>query len=394
MGGSSELQFVELQGLRYIGLGALVDELSPKERVYDTLEQLRTRTERLISIGYLVDKHPSEHNHHQSSNSAVASTSKTTQTVPLDVWNINNRDTRQSMSKHVELIVELTKVRSQSLHKTSECFLRKLWKAPHSPAVSFSFCLFLSFFLSLQNKRFHALKEELTAQLRVQKLHSSKGHNRYLSGITAHNLGVLAVLTGKPEEAVSYFREAICLKETAFGRTDAEVALSWDELGIQFFARGDFDGALTSFREAHSVRNGLLQQQQQLQQLQQQQQLEPDSGVALSPAQHPSVAMVLNNMACCYFQMGNARQALLTLEEADEIQQRAVGSSVQAELDLLHVAIVICNCGYMKLALKQYEDARSLLEEALLIQQSVLDDHHRAVRDTLSNIEFANAFHS
>lgn len=257
------------------------------------------------------------------------------------------------MSKHVELIVELTK-----------------------------------------NKRFHALKEELTAQLRVQKLHSSKGHNRYLSGITAHNLGVLAVLTGKPEEAVSYFREAICLKETAFGRTDAEVALSWDELGIQFFARGDFDGALTSFREAHSVRNGLLQQQQQLQQLQQQQQLEPDSGVALSPAQHPSVAMVLNNMACCYFQMGNARQALLTLEEADEIQQRAVGSSVQAELDLLHVAIVICNCGYMKLALKQYEDARSLLEEALLIQQSVLDDHHRAVRDTLSNIEFANAFHS
>ena len=109
---------------------------------------------------------------------------------------------------------------------------------------------------------------------------------------------------------------------------------------------------------------------------------------------HPGVAIVLNNMACCYFQMGDHEKALQTLQEADEIQQKAVGSSAQADLDLLHVAIVICNCGYLKLALKQYEEARSLLEEALLIQQSVLDDNHRAVRDTLSNIEFANAFHS
>jgi tetratricopeptide (TPR) repeat protein len=218
------------------------------------------------------------------------------------------------------------------------------------------------------------LKDELTSQLRSQKRHPNTGFNKYLAGITAHNLGVLAVLTGKPDDAVSYFREAICLKEGAFGRSDPEVALSWDELGIQFFARGDFDGALTSFREAHAVRNE-----------QNKQGGTPD---------HPNVAMVLNNMACCYFQMGNPREALLTLEQAEEIQQKAVGSSAQAELDLLHVAIVICNCGYLKLALKQYEQARSLLEEALLIQQSVLDDNHRAVRDTMSNLEFANAFHS
>lgn len=180
-------------------------------------------------------------------------------------------------------------------------------------------------------------------------------------------------MRGKPDEAIAYFREAICLKESAFGRKDREVALSWDELGIQFFARGDFEGALTSFREAHAVRN-----------------VKNDG----SSSSHPSVAMVLNNMACCYFQMGDHLKALETLQDADEIQQKAVSSSAQADLDLLHVAIVICNCGYLKLALKKYEEARSLFEEALLIQQSVLDDNHRAVRDTLSNIEFANAFHS
>jgi len=190
---------------------------------------------------------------------------------------------------------------------------------------------------------------------------------------------VLAVLRGKPDEAIAYFREAICLKESAFGRDDGEVALSWDELGIQFFARGDFDGALTSFREAHSVRSSHHRSR----------------APGDEDSRHPSVAMVLNNMACCYFQMGDYHKALQTLQEADDIQQKAVGSSAQADLDLLHVAIVICNCGYLKLALKQYEGAVSLLEEALLIQQSVLDDNnHRAVRDTLSNLEFANAFHS
>jgi tetratricopeptide (TPR) repeat protein len=348
------LQFVELQGLQFIGLGALADELTPRERVYDTLEQLRTRTERLVCIGYLIDK--------PSTEERGASITKTTYTVPLDVWAKTNGDSQQaSMSSQVRSIVDLT-----------------------------------------TSKRFHALKDELTAQLRKQKHFPSSSNNKYLAGITAHNLGVLAVLTGKPDEAVSYFREAICLKEAAFGRNDAEVALSWDELGIQFFARGDFDGALTSFREAHGVRNGLIREEQQLIHSQSSRSSRSGGGGGsassptppASPAQHPSVAITLNNMACCYFQMGNARQALRTLEEADEILQKAVGSSVQAELDLLHVAIVICNCGYMKLALKQYEEARSLLEEALLIQQSVLDDNHRAVRDTLSNIEFANAFHS
>ena len=227
-------------------------------------------------------------------------------------------------------------------------------------------------YLVPQSKQFKRLKEELSKAFRIQKTHPNKDDNQYLAGITAHNLGVVSVLTGNPDEAVAYFREAICLKENSFGRNDRQVALSWDELGIQFFARGDFDGALTSFREAHSAR----------------------SSHGEDSSRHPRMAMVLNNMACCYFQMGNHPEALKTLLEADEIQQRAIGSSAQDELDILHVAIVICNIGYLKLSLKQYEEGRSLLEEALLIQQSVLDDNHRAVRDTLSNIEFANAFHS
>ena len=88
------------------------------------------------------------------------------------------------------------------------------------------------------------------------------------------------------------------------------------------------------------------------------------------------------------------KTAMFTLRQARETQGKAIGSSAQADLDLLHIATLISNCGYIKLSLKEYEEARSLFEEALLIQQSVLDDSHRAIRDTLLNMEFANVFHS
>jgi tetratricopeptide (TPR) repeat protein len=200
--------------------------------------------------------------------------------------------------------------------------------------------------------------------------HPTRGNNKYLAGITAHNLGVVNVLAGRPDEAITYFREAINMKTIGFGKNNPEVALSCDELGIQLFAKGDFHGALKCFKEAHAVRSRIQ-----------------------DASRRPQQAMVLNNIACCYFELGDHGKALSLLQEADSIQQLAIGSSAQADLDLLHVAIVICNCGYLMLALKDYENARSLFEEALLIQQSVLDDRHRAVRDTLSNLEFANAFH-
>jgi tetratricopeptide (TPR) repeat protein len=215
------------------------------------------------------------------------------------------------------------------------------------------------------------MTEELITTLAAQKKYPLRTNNFHMCGITAHNLGVIRVLAGADDEATPIFKQAIALKSASFGPDHPEVALSWDELGIQLFARGDFESSLSAFHEAHNIRS-------------------KQEG----SSSHPNLAMVLNNIACCYFQMGNHRTALLKLQEASEIQHKAVGSSAQADLDLLHVAIVVCNCGYLNLALKQYEEAQSLFEEALLIQQSVLTDDHRAIRDTLSNIAFANAFHS
>jgi hypothetical protein len=90
----SGAQFVELKGVRFIGLGAVCDELSPRERVFDTLEFFRTKTERLLSIGYILDKEGG---------------GKTVETIPLEFWTRDFPDER-SMSSICRKTIELVRV--------------------------------------------------------------------------------------------------------------------------------------------------------------------------------------------------------------------------------------------------------------------------------------------
>jgi hypothetical protein len=344
-----ETQFVELKGIRFIGLGAVIDELTPRERVYDTLEVLRTKTDRLLSIGYILPAAESNNNNGNSPSRSPGpragtgrggglaarsvsepSFEKVVESIPYEAWARDCID-EASMSVNVQNIVQL-----------------------------------------VQKKNFAALRRELQMELSTTKNSLHSGINFYLAGIVAHNLGVASVLAGLDTESIEIFKDAIQLKEVAFGKDHPQVAQSWDELGIQFFARGDFVRARESFQIAHNLR------------------VEKSTHAAADPL----LAMTLNNVACCDFQTGQYEQALKTLESARDIQHQAASSAEHGELDLLHIAIVYCNCAYLCLALKRYDEARVILEEALLIQQSVLDDDHRAVRDTLSNLEFTNAFHS
>jgi tetratricopeptide (TPR) repeat protein len=171
-----------------------------------------------------------------------------------------------------------------------------------------------------------------------------------LAGITAHNLGVLHVLALKDDEAIPLFQEAIDRKRQAFGLNHPEVAISLDEIGIQYFAREKFSASLEAFQEALRIRA-----------------LDTDRSGGLPHASR--MAMVLNNIACCHFQMGQHEDALRTLQEAREILNVSTGSSTVADLDLLHVAITNCNYAYLLLRIKKYDEARSIFEEALLVRK-------------------------
>jgi len=64
---------------------------------------------------------------------------------------------------------------------------------------------------------------------------------------------------------------------------------------------------------------------------------------------------------------------LNTLQEARDLLSSATGSNATADLDLLHVAITHCTYGYLLLRAKQYEKARSIFEEALLVRRSLVE---------------------
>jgi hypothetical protein len=72
-----------------------VDELSPEQRIRETLEQLTAEPKRMISIGYLVDEEAPK-----TSQIAVEEATKVTETVDLDVWRKNYPDDK-NMSKPV-----------------------------------------------------------------------------------------------------------------------------------------------------------------------------------------------------------------------------------------------------------------------------------------------------
>jgi tetratricopeptide (TPR) repeat protein len=123
--------------------------------------------------------------------------------------------------------------------------------------------------------------------------------------------------------------------------------ISLDEIGIQLFAQEKFDEALKAFIESRKILSKWY------------------------GSSHPRLCMVNNNIACCTFQMGNGVGALLTMNEAREVQRlRNDNSPAKADLDLLYMAILLNNTGYLLVNTKQYDEARASFEEALLVSLS------------------------
>jgi hypothetical protein len=109
-GNGPSTQLVELNGVRFIGLGALIDELTPRERVYDTLEQLTTRTDRLVSVGYLLnDVRPTVEPSFDGRLEQPTPPRKVTETVPLDIW-IQNFPDDNSVCFDVKRTIEHIRV--------------------------------------------------------------------------------------------------------------------------------------------------------------------------------------------------------------------------------------------------------------------------------------------
>lgn len=107
-GMSPSTQIIELKGIRFIGLGAVVDELTPRERVYDTLEVFRTRTECLVSVGYILDKELVDST--AIPRGTAVDVEKVVEALPLESWNRDFPD-ESRFTKETKKTIDLVQVR-------------------------------------------------------------------------------------------------------------------------------------------------------------------------------------------------------------------------------------------------------------------------------------------
>jgi len=200
------------------------------------------------------------------------------------------------------------------------------------------------------------------------------GDSHYRIGTALHNLAIAYLKCGKREEAIRSCREAVKIREQTLEPNHPDVAVSLAQLGVTHLELQQYRDALVAFRGALHIRRDTL------------------------GSKHPKVGKILNNIGCALFELEEFRGATLAFEEALEIQRETLhqtpafsseqedGSKVTYQI-MLSIASTLCNIGSIKLRKELYDEASVAMEEALLIQQSVLGDEHSTVLNTLKSIE-------
>lgn len=188
------------------------------------------------------------------------------------------------------------------------------------------------------------------------------GESDLVCAIDYHNLGVASILANDLDSALYYFQEAIVLKRALLGQVDPSISESLIEIGIILYNRKDTSGALRVFKEALEIYK--------------------DSNMP------EGIGRVSNNIGCVYYQMGDMVSSLECLQRALVAQRMDLGMSEKAESSLLSFALTQSNLGYLKLQ-AGHLDASAMLEESLLVLESVLGDEDMTVERVRSNVAIA-----
>lgn len=193
------------------------------------------------------------------------------------------------------------------------------------------------------------------------------GGKDLVCAIDLHNLGVTNLLAGNLNEAMKYFEESIVCKRGCLGENDNSISDSLVEIGIILYYKGDMEGALSKFWEAH--------------------------GIVTKNSSSDHIGRICNNIACVYYIMGNLDSASSYFQNALVNQRADMGSNTKAESALLNFALTQANSGHLKLRQNHLDEAIAPLEESLLVLESVLDDYSDTVDSVRANIAIAKKTH-
>ena len=174
-----------------------------------------------------------------------------------------------------------------------------------------------------------------------------------------HNLGIVHVLKGNYKDALKCCNKALKFRRKNSPTDHIGAASSLSELGIIHFALENFNKSLETFREALNIYSKQIR------------------------CIHRSsrMAIILNNIACIHFSTGKLDASIATFDECLNLMKRNIGTvnSLKVPRMMFNTSIVLSNTAIA--FAKQYDSdqAVTIMEEALLIQQSILPDTHSVI---------------
>ena len=153
------------------------------------------------------------------------------------------------------------------------------------------------------------------------------------------------------------YLESLRIKEKKLGADDPSLGLCLANLGWVYYARGEYDRAISVCERAVKVIEGTP-----------------------GPADKTTLANAVNNLAMAYRAARNYQEAEPLYERTVELVKNSAGTDSPEYAGGLSNYAVLCE------SMKKYDKAESLYKEALAIQEKVYGEDHVEVATTLNNL--------
>jgi tetratricopeptide (TPR) repeat protein len=160
-----------------------------------------------------------------------------------------------------------------------------------------------------------------------------------LGAVTLTELGQVSFSLRDFQQAESYFRRALTIREQALGTESMELMQALNDLAAPYYSRGELEQAERLYRRALSIGEGQLGEL------------------------HPDLTVSLSNLARLHQRKGDWRAAAPLLGRLLAIKQRALGETHPHAISLM---LAVANA---RSSLGEHEVAEELVRRALVLQE-------------------------
>lgn len=212
------------------------------------------------------------------------------------------------------------------------------------------------------------------------------------------NIGLIYSNLGNNQKALEFHRKALVINEKVFGQEHSSTAFSYNNIGLVYYGLGDYDRALAYFSKAMSIREKILGLEH------------PDTAISsncigevyrnlcnyeeamkycakalairekIFGLEHPYTANSYNNIGLIYYNLGNYDKALIYYSKTLAIREKVLG------LKHPNTARTYNNIGLVYSYLKNYERAINYYFKALGIIEIIIGIEHPTTTTLYDNI--------